>query len=73
MSNRRLWRNGKAIVAVGVLVLFVVAGAAYIAFVDQPEPVEVSNAKELGDVRNDLDGDYVLVDGIDLSQEVGVI
>jgi outer membrane protein assembly factor BamB len=31
------------------------------------EPVEISNATELQDVRDDLDADYVLVEDIDLS------
>jgi hypothetical protein len=56
---------------VASLLLLSVAGAAYLAFVDQPEPVDVSNATELGEARNNLNGDYVLVDGINPSQKVG--
>jgi hypothetical protein len=64
---------GRYEMGVAALLLPSVAGVAYLAFVAQPEPVEVPNATELGDTRNDLDGDYVLVGDIDLSQEVGVI
>jgi len=68
MNIERLGRGNKVRVAVGVVVLLAVVGGAYLAFADQePEPVEISNAEELQQVRGDLDGHYVLVDDIDLS------
>jgi len=64
--NLESLRRNKVGVAVGVLVLLAVVGGVYLAFADD-EPVEISNAEELQQVREDLDGHYVLVDGIDLS------
>ena len=66
MNLERLGRSNNVKVTVGVLVLIAVASGAYLAFGDE-EPVEISNAEELQQVRGDLDGHYVLVDDIDLS------
>jgi len=66
MNLERLGRDNKVRVAVGVLVLLTVVGGAYLTLVEQ-EPVEISNAEELQQIRNDLDGHYVLVDDVDLS------
>jgi len=61
-------RSSKARLVVGVLLLLAGAGGAYLAFSDQEsEPVEISNAEELREIRDDLDGHYVLVEDIDLS------
>lgn len=60
---------GRYEMGVAFPILLSVAGAVYLAFADQPEPVEISNATELQEMRNDLDGNYVLVDDIDLSRE----
>ena len=49
-----------------MLVVLAVVGGAYLAFADD-EPVKISNAEELEQIRDDLDGHYVLVDDIDLS------
>jgi len=66
--NLESMRSNKVRVAVGVLVLLAVVGGAYLVFADQEsEPVEISNAEELQEIRDDLDGHYLLVDDIDLS------
>jgi len=60
--------SGRVRVAVAALLLLAVVGGAYLAFADQePEPVEISNAEELQQIREDLDGHYVLVEDIDMS------
>jgi len=66
--NLESLRRNKVGMAVAALLLLAVAGGAYLAFADQgSEPVEISNAEELREIRDDLDGHYVLVDDIDLS------
>jgi len=57
----------RAVAVVAVLILFLCAGTGTVAAQDAQEPVEISNATELQEVREDLDGDYVLVDDIDIS------
>jgi len=58
----------KRIVAVAaVLILFLCAGTGTVAAQNAQDSVEISNATELQEVREDLDGDYVLIDDIDLS------
>ena len=59
-------RRNKVWVAVGVLVVLAVVGGAYLAFADD-EPVEISNAEELQQIRENPSGNYVLVDDIDMS------
>jgi len=66
MNLKRFGRDNKVRVAVGVLMLLAVVGGAYLAFADE-EPVEVSNAEELQQIRENPSGNYVLVDDIDLS------
>jgi len=66
MNLERLGRGNKLSAAVGVLVVLAVVGGAYLVFAEQ-EPVEISNAQELQQVREDLDGRYVLMDDIDMS------
>jgi len=63
MNIKNLRRN-KVRVAVGVLILLAVMGGAYLLL---STPTEISNAEELQQVREDLDGHYVLVDDINLS------
>ena len=53
-------------VAVGVLVVLAVVSGAYLVFAEQ-EPVEISNAQELQQVRENPSDNYVLVDDIYLS------
>jgi len=65
MNLERLGRGNKVRVAVGVVVLLAVVGGAYLAFADRT--VEISNAEELQQVRENPSGNYVLVDDIDLS------
>jgi len=68
MNLERLGRGNKVRVAVGVLVLLTVVGGAYLTLVEQePEPVEISNAEEFEQMREDLDGHYILVDNIDVA------
>jgi len=66
MNLERLGRGNKVGVAVGVVVLLAVVGGAYLAFADRT--VEISNAEELQDMKNDLDANYVLVSDIDASE-----
>jgi hypothetical protein len=66
MNLKRLGRGNKVRVAVGVLVVLAVVGGAYLALADD-EPVEISNAQELQQARENPGGNYVLVDDIDLS------
>jgi hypothetical protein len=65
MNLERLGRGNKVRVAVGVLVVLAVAGGAYLVFADRT--VEISNAEELQQVRENPSGNYVLVEDIDLS------
>jgi len=65
MNLEKLRRN-KVRVAVGVVALLAVVGGAYLVFAGQ-EPVEISNAEELQQIRESPSGNYVLVDDIDLS------
>lgn len=66
MNLERLRSSNKIRVAVGVLVVLAIMSGAYLAFAEQ-EPVEISNAEELQQVRENPGGNYVLVDDIDLS------
>lgn len=57
-------RLGSKKVKAGVAVILLLAvGGAYLTLT----PTEISNAEELQNMKNDLDGDYVLVDDIDAS------
>jgi len=64
--NLESMRSNKVRVSVGVLVLLVAVGGMYLAFAED-EPVEISNAEELQQIREDPNGNYVLVDDINLS------
>ena len=66
MDFGRLDNSKKLKVGVAVGLLLAVVSGAYLAFAEQ-EPIEISSAEELQQIRNDLDGHYVLVDDIDLS------
>ena len=64
--NLESLRRNKVRAAVSVLVVLAVVGGAYLAFADD-EPVEISNAEELEQIRESPSGDYVLMDDIDVS------
>jgi len=66
MKVERFGNSKKLKVGVAVVIVLAVVGGAYLAFLKQ-EPVEISNAEDLQQMREDLDGHYMLVDDIDLS------
>jgi len=55
----------RAVIVTAVVLLLLLCAGIGTAVAE--EPVEISNATELQDVRDDLGADYVLVDDIDLS------
>jgi len=64
--NLESMRSNEVRMAVAALLLLAVVGGAYLVFAEQ-DTVEISNAEELQQIREDLDGHYVLVDDIDMS------
>jgi len=65
MDEREGWGSLSTSSATAVLLLLLLwSGTSMVA---AQEPIKISNATELQEVRDDLDADYVLADDIDLS------